>query len=81
MFILTISGSETLRIGTHTYPVQFFIELLRYVCREYGDSVWHALPKEVAALTFGVGPERQRAFGQTLNHVYPSRWGNGLRLK
>jgi hypothetical protein len=38
-------------ISTHTYPVQFFSELLRYVCQNHSDSVWHALPNEVAALT------------------------------
>ena len=36
--------------SAQTYPVQFFIKLLRYVRQKHGDSVWHALPKEVAAL-------------------------------
>jgi hypothetical protein len=35
-------------LSTHTYPVRFFTELLRYLRCKYGDSVLHALPREVA---------------------------------
>lgn len=31
------------------YPARHYVELLRYVQREYEGQFWHALPKEVAA--------------------------------
>ena len=34
--------------STRTYHVDLFTELLRYVSEKYGDSVWHALPREIA---------------------------------
>ena len=40
---------EDAAAGKHTYPVRFFTQLLHYVTSNYGDSVWHALPSEVAA--------------------------------
>jgi glycosyltransferase involved in cell wall biosynthesis len=32
-----------------TFPSQFYSHLLQHVREKYGQSVWHALPKEVAA--------------------------------
>ena len=39
------------KISRHTYPIHLIIDLLAYVREKYGDSVWHALPREVAEFT------------------------------
>jgi glycosyltransferase involved in cell wall biosynthesis len=39
------------KISAHTYPIHLIIDLLAYVREKYGDSVWHALPREVAEFT------------------------------
>jgi len=36
-------------VDKRTFPADFYACLLRHVREKYGDSVWHARPKEVAA--------------------------------
>jgi glycosyltransferase involved in cell wall biosynthesis len=44
-------GFGDTKTKTPTYPVQLIIELLEYIRQNYGDSVWHALPHQVADFT------------------------------
>lgn len=37
--------------GATEFPVSFYQEFLSHVAREYGDSAWHVLPREVAEFT------------------------------
>jgi glycosyltransferase involved in cell wall biosynthesis len=37
------------RPASRTFPVAYYQQLLEHVRRRYGDSVWHPLPKELAA--------------------------------
>ncbi len=37
------------KLNLRTYPAEFYAKLLQYVRAKYGDTFWHARPKEVAA--------------------------------
>ena len=34
--------------GNHSYPIEFYQEVLTYVRSKYAESYWHALPREAA---------------------------------
>lgn len=36
--------------GNETYPVEYYIEFLEYISRNYKGQYWHVLPKEIAGL-------------------------------
>lgn len=44
----------------HTYPVDFYRELLHSVRERYGDVVWYALPRDVASFVARHKPEIER---------------------
>ena len=36
--------------GREEYPVKYYINFLSYIKSEYGEKIWHGLPKQMAAL-------------------------------
>ncbi|MGH9515357.1 MAG: DUF354 domain-containing protein [Terriglobales bacterium] len=46
--------------GNHSYPIEFYKEVLDYVRTNYAGEYWHALPREVAAFV-QKGRERKSA--------------------
>jgi glycosyltransferase involved in cell wall biosynthesis len=61
-----------------TFPADFYARLLQYVREKYGQSVWHARPKEVAAWyvkTHGVQQRQSRA------PALPASSPNGVEQK
>ncbi len=49
---------------SHSFPASLYAEFLRYIRKRYGDTFWHALPREVARHVreayHGTGPRQPR---------------------
>ncbi|MBC8096238.1 MAG: glycosyltransferase family 4 protein, partial [Akkermansiaceae bacterium] len=43
----------------HTYPVQYYIDFLRHMRERYANTLWNALPREVAEHFSNASPQHQ----------------------
>jgi hypothetical protein len=53
----------------HTYPVEFYEKLLQYAREKYGQSVWHALPRQIAAFCMAAQQSSKTTGLTGQNHI------------